>query len=81
MSNRSHEQDLIAIVKIVTIIAIVVIAILIASAHPLAGLRGITAVPPPSSTSSLPSGSSSSHVFTIGTHSHCGDEREGNERH
>jgi hypothetical protein len=50
MSNRSDEQDVIAIVKIVTIIAIVaivvVIAILIASARPLPGLRDITAALP-----------------------------------
>ena len=48
MSNRSHEQDVIAIVKIVKIIAIdvVVIAILIASAHPLPGLRDVTAALP-----------------------------------
>lgn len=39
MSNRSHEQALIAIV-------VVVIAILIASAHPLPGLRDIIAALP-----------------------------------
>jgi hypothetical protein len=44
MSNRSHEQDVIAIVKIIAIV--VVIAILIASAHPLPGLRDITAALP-----------------------------------
>ena len=45
MSNRSHEQDVIAIVKIIAIV-VVVIAILIASAHPLPGLRDITAALP-----------------------------------
>jgi hypothetical protein len=56
MSNRSHEQDAIAIVKIIAIaivkivmiiaIVVVIIAILIASARPLPGLRDITAALP-----------------------------------
>jgi hypothetical protein len=39
MSNRSHQQNLVAIV-------VIIIAVLVAAAHPLPGLRDITAALP-----------------------------------
>jgi len=45
MSNRSHDHNLVAIVKILATV-VIVIAVLIASAHPLPGLQDVAAVLP-----------------------------------